>query len=89
MLFKITKGVNGKQAYTSIVRPTMEYASPCWDPFEQGHIDKLEQVQNKAVRFIKSDYKWTSSVSSMKSELGLETLQKEDLSRETACFIKH
>ena len=41
-----------KQSYTAIVRPTMEYASSCWDPYEQGHIEQLERVQNKADRFI-------------------------------------
>ena len=55
-----------KQAYTSIVRPTMEYAASCWDLYEQGHIGQLERIQNKAARFIKSVYNWTTSISTLK-----------------------
>ena len=77
-----------KQAYTAIVRPTMEYASSCWDPYEQGHIDKLESIQNKAARFIKSDYNWTSSVSTLKNDLKLQPLQKRRYIARNNLFFK-
>ena len=77
-----------KQAYQSIIRPTMEYAASCWDPYEQGHIDQLEKIQNKAARFIKSDYKWTSSVSTLKRDLELEPLQRRRFIARNNAFYK-
>ena len=65
-----------KQAYTTLVRPILEYASSCWDPYEEVLINNLEAVQSKAARFIKNDYKWESSVTKMKNELGLHLLQQ-------------
>jgi hypothetical protein len=40
-------------AYTSTVRPTMEYASSVWDPTNQKKIGNLEKVQKKSskIRF--------------------------------------
>ena len=65
-----------KEAYTTLVRPILEYASPSWDPYKDGNISKLEKIQNKAVRFIKRDYRWNASVSHMKYELQLQSLQE-------------
>ena len=40
-------------AYTSMVRPTMEYASSVWDPTNRKKIGNLEKVQKKSskIRF--------------------------------------
>ena len=38
------------QLYVSFVRPHLEYAAPVWDPHLQKDIDKLEKVQNFALR---------------------------------------
>ena len=65
-----------KQAYTTLVRPALEYAASCWDPYEQSHINKLERIQNIATRFIKNDHRWTSSITKMKKGLKLQTLQE-------------
>jgi len=35
-------------AYTSLVRPILEYGSACWDPCREGQINVLDQVQKKA-----------------------------------------
>ena len=77
-----------KQVYTALVRPTLEYASSCWDPYENIYIDKIEMVQNRAARFIKRDYRWTSSVTKMKEELELQTLQERRLISRNALFYK-
>jgi hypothetical protein len=39
-------------AYTSMVRPTMEYASSVWDPTNRKKIENLEKVQKRAARFV-------------------------------------
>ena len=42
-----TKG----SAYTSLVRPVLEYGAACWDPCREGKINALDRVQKKAVQF--------------------------------------
>ena len=37
-------------AYTSLVRPIVEYGSACWDPC-RGQINALDRVQKKAAQF--------------------------------------
>jgi hypothetical protein len=38
-------------AYTSLVRPILEYGAACWDPYREGQINELERVQKKAGKF--------------------------------------
>ena len=64
------------QSYQTLVRPILEYASSAWDPYTQSSINKLEGVQPRAARFVAGDYRTTSSVSEMISNLGWETLQE-------------
>ena len=39
-------------AYKARVRPTLEYASCTWDPYQVNHIRQLETAQCKAARFV-------------------------------------
>ena len=64
-----------KMAYLSTVRPTLEYASVIWDPHLSKHKTLLESVQRKAARWITSDYRRTSSVTTMLQTLQLQTLE--------------
>ena len=64
------------QAYQSLVRPTLEYASAAWDPYTQSNIQQLEAVQRRAARFVKGDYRTTSSTSQMIQDLGWQPLQQ-------------
>ena len=64
------------QSYQTLVRPILEYASSAWDPYTQSSINKLEGVQRRAARFVTGDYRTTSSVLEMISNLGWETLQE-------------
>ena len=33
-----------EQSYKALVRPTIEYASTIWDPYEKGDIERLEMA---------------------------------------------
>jgi len=35
-------------AYTTLVRPILEYGAACWDPYREGQIHALDRVQKKA-----------------------------------------
>jgi hypothetical protein len=34
-----------QHTFTTMVRPTLEYASTCWDPHSKDQIEDIEQVQ--------------------------------------------
>jgi len=56
-------------AYLSIIRPTLEYCSPVWDPYPSTDIQAIEKIQRHATQWVSSDYGRTSSVTSMLNEL--------------------
>ena len=64
-----------------MVRPTLEYASTCWDPHSKDLIEDIEQVQKRAARFVYNNYrsKEPECVTNM-----LDTLNWEPLSQRRA-----
>ena len=68
-------------AYTTLVRPILEYATQVWDPHQQNLIYKLEMVQGRAARWVQSDYSFKSSVTTMLDNLNWTTLEQR---RETS-----
>jgi len=38
-------------AYTTQVRPILEYGAACWDPYREGQIHALDRVQKEAAKF--------------------------------------
>ena len=61
-------------AYTTPVRPQLEYAASIWDPYTSGKQNQLEMVQRRAARFAVKNYERKASVTKM-----LETLQWRSL----------
>ncbi len=64
------------KAYTSLVRPQLEYASTAWNPYTKRNINKIEMVQCRAARFVFNDYSRASHVSPMIDRLGWDNLQQ-------------
>jgi len=61
-------------AYTTLVRPQVEYAAAVWDPYTEDNKYKLEMVQRRAARFVCNDYGRKSSVDTMVKDLGWRSL---------------
>ena len=49
-------------AYTTMVRPQLEYCASVWDPHTKNNIYQIERVQRRAARFVEQNYHNTSSV---------------------------
>jgi predicted YcjX-like family ATPase len=60
--------------YTQYVRPHLEFATTAWSPWLTADKEKLEKVQEKAVKMI-SGLKGTRYEETCK-ELGIETLER-------------
>ena len=60
-------------AHKTLCRPKLKYAVEVWDPFLTKHVNLLEMLQNRAVRFI-SDIKERNGVSDAKKLLNLDPL---------------
>ena len=58
-------------AYTTLIRPGLEYSDSVWDPTNNADVTLLDQVQHRAARWAKGKSKFeTCSVSALQRELG-------------------
>ena len=60
-------------AYISLIGFIMEYVATVWDPYNS---EKIEMMQRRAARFVKSRYTRYSSVSDMLDVLGWPPLSQ-------------
>ena len=72
--------------YKQYVRPHLEFSVPAWSPWLKGDIDRLESVQEKAVKMV-AGLKGTN-YSEKCSELGLETLESRRRDQDMALVHK-
>ena len=64
-----------QNAYKSLVRPLVEYASTVWDPYIQQDIHRLEMVQRRAARYVSNRLNNRSSVNDMIEHLDWQSLE--------------
>ena len=58
-----------------MVRSVLEYSCSVWDPHFEKDVSQIENVQRRAARLVKGDFRRQSSVTSMMKELGWKPLQ--------------
>ena len=76
------------RAYMSLVRPQLEYASSVWDPYTEVLCSELERIQRRAARFVKNDYRHTSSVTGMLEDLDWRSLSHRRQESRLILFFK-
>ena len=76
------------KAYTTLVRPQLEYACSVWNPFTKRNIHQIELVQHRAARFVFRDYSNFTHVTPMLKQLGWDTLEQRRLSHQLSMFYK-
>ena len=76
------------KAYTTLVRPQLEYACSVWNPYTKRNIHQIELVQHRAARFVFRDYSNYTHVTPMLKQLGWDTLEQRRLSYQLSMFYK-
>ena len=65
-----------EMAYSTLVRPQLEYAAAVWDPHTKGKTQQVEKVQRRAARWVSGNYERLASVSDMIATLGWRSLEQ-------------
>jgi len=77
-----------KLLFTSIVRPTLEYASPVWNPHYSAYSDMIESVQKQFLLFALSHFNWNPHMNLPPYEARLKLIRLPTLhSRRTTANV--
>jgi hypothetical protein len=90
MLSRVLKTADTKTrqvAYNTLVRPVLEYGCQVWDPYLKKDIKRLEQVQNKALRFI-FRIKGRVSFTQIRKDANVDSLEKRRRDFRLKLFVK-
>ena len=63
----------------TLVLPQLEYGSTKWSPHTNQDINKLENVQRRAARWVMQNYQQSSSVTAMLQDLNWRTLGQRSI----------
>ena len=85
---QISQGHIKERAYTTLVRPQLEYAAAVWDPYTKDKQGQIEMVQRRAARFVCKDYSRESSVTAMLERLGWRSLLQRRADIRLVTFYK-
>ncbi len=76
-------------AYTTLVRPLLEYASPAWDSSNQTNSMRLNRIQKQAARFCKNEYsREEGTVTRIMADLNWEPLETRRKMKKVTLFYK-
>ena len=75
-------------AYFSLIRSFLEYGATVWDPYQKYNSDKVERVQRRAARLVKSGYLRYPRVSDMLDVLGWPPLSQRRQEDRLILFYK-
>ena len=75
-------------AYTTLVRPQLEYAAAIWDPNHDDKIKQIEKVQRRAARWTTCNFGRMASVTDMIETLGWRTLEQRRADARLCLFFK-
>ena len=68
--------IHQPNAYKTLVRPQIEYASTIWDTFTLENQNKIEMGQRRTARFACNNHRREASVTNMLDELGRRSLKQ-------------
>lgn len=76
-------------AFISLIRSILDYSSVAWNPYLTGDINKIENIQRIAGRFVKNDYSCQSNITSIMKDLKWQPLERRIYQRLTSLYLLH
>ena len=73
-----------QQTYFSLVHPYLEYCNTVLNPYIEKEVNKIENIQHRAVGFLLNNYNQRESVSALINHLRWDSLEKR---RQLSCLL--
>lgn len=90
-VFRSTKGFKKPQSiiylFNTLVRSILEYGSPIWSPHYKVHVDEIERVQKKCLRFLCYRQHLSRTALDYEARLSMFNIQKLESRRKYFDFI--